>query len=259
MSKISIHPTAVISPKAQLAPGVMVGPYAVIEGPSFLDVGVELGPHAVVHPFVRLGMGVKVGAHAVLGGSPQDLSFKEQETWLEVGSNTIIREGATLHRSTNETQPTRVGANCYLMAYVHVAHDNQIGDEVILTNNVMLAGHVQIGSRAIVGGGTAVHQFVRIGEGAMVGGMAGASKDVIPFSMATRNPVRHYRLNTLGLRRRGINGEPYKALELAFRALREGEALPPATTPEIATLKAFLEAPSKRGIAPFVRGEEEQE
>lgn len=258
MSKISIHPTAVVSPKAELAPGVIIGPYAVIEGPSFIDVGVELGPHAVVHSYVRLGMGTKVSAHAVLGGMPQDLSFKGKQTWLEVGSNTTIREGATLHRATREDQPTRVGLNCYVMAYVHVAHDNQIGDEVILTNNVMLAGHVQIGSRAIIGGGAAVHQFVRIGEGAMVGGMAGVGKDIVPFSTATRIPARHFRLNTLGLRRRGINGERYKALEAAFRALREGEPLPPATTEETTVLRVFLEAPSKRGIAPFMRGEEEE-
>jgi UDP-N-acetylglucosamine acyltransferase len=258
VSKISIHPTAVVSPKAELAPGVRIGPYAVIEGPCFLDVGVELGPHTVIHPYVRLGMGVKVSAHAVLGGVPQDLSFKGQETWLEVGPNTTIREGATLHRSTREDQPTRVGSSAYLMAYAHVAHDNQIGQEVILTNNVMLAGHVQIGSRAIVGGGAAVHQFVRIGEGAMVGGMAGVGKDILPFSVATRTPVRHFRLNSVGLRRRGIGGERYKALELAFRALREGQPLPPACTEESIILKAFLEAPSKRGIAPFVRGEEEE-
>jgi UDP-N-acetylglucosamine acyltransferase len=257
VSKISIHPTAVVSPKAELAPGVMVGPYAVIEGPCFLDVGVELGPHAVIHPYVRLGMGVKVGGHAVLGGLPQDLGFKGQETWLEVGSNTIIREGATLHRSTREDRPTRAGSNCYIMCYVHLAHDVQIGDEVILTNNVMLAGHVLVGSRAIIGGGAAAHQFARIGEGAMVGGMAGVGKDILPFSTAARTPARHFRLNTLGLRRRGIAGERYKALELAFRALREGQPLPPATTEETRVLKAFLEAPSKRGIALFGREGEE--
>lgn len=253
MSQTLIHPTAVVSPKARLHGRVEIGPYAVIEGPCEIGDGVRIGPHAVILPYVRLGEGVQVGAHAVLGGEPQDLSFKGQETWLEVGERTVLREGVTLHRSTREDRPTRVGVGCYLMAYSHVAHDCHIGDGAILTNNVMLAGHVSVGRGAVIGGGAAVHQFVRIGAGAMLGGMAGASKDILPFTLATQVPAIHYRLNTVGLRRSGVGGERYRALERAFRALRAREPLPEdlPETPEVRELRSFLASPSKRGIARF--------
>jgi len=261
MTQTRIHPMAVVSAKAELGQGVEIGAYTVIEGPSVIGDGARVGPHAVVLPYVRLGAGVQVGAHAVLGGEPQDLTFKGQETWLEVGPETILREGVTLHRATLEDRPTRVGAGCYLMAYSHVAHDCQLADGVILTNNVMLAGHVSVGKGAIIGGGAAVHQFVRIGAGAMLGGMAGARKDILPYSLATDFPAVHYRLNTVGLRRSGVSGERYKALERAFRALRAGDPLPPdlPETPELLELRAFLKGPSKRGIARFVQHEAEWE
>ncbi|WP_276954302.1 acyl-ACP--UDP-N-acetylglucosamine O-acyltransferase [Allomeiothermus silvanus] len=253
MTNLHIHPTAVVSPSAQIGAGVEIGPYCVVEGPCVLEAGVILGAHVVIRPYVRLGAGVRVSSHAVLGGEPQDLSFKGQETWLEVGERTVIREGVTLHRSTREDRPTRIGADCYLMAYSHVAHDCQVEDGVILTNAVNLAGHVEVGERAVLGGMTGVHQFVRIGAYAMVGGASKVSKDILPFALVDGRPARHYRLNTIGLRRNGISGERYKALEQAFRLLRKGhrpEGLP--QTEEVAQLRAFLEAPSKRGIAAFV-------
>ncbi|MER3481069.1 MAG: acyl-[acyl-carrier-protein]--UDP-N-acetylglucosamine O-acyltransferase [Meiothermus sp.] len=260
MTDLQIHPTAIVSPLAQLGPQVEIGPYCVVEGPCVLERGVVLGAHVVVRPYVRLGAGVRVWSHAVLGGEPQDLSFRGQETWLEVGERTVIREGVTLHRSTREDGPTRIGAGCYLMAHSHVAHDCRLGDGVILTNAVHLAGHVEVGERAVLGGMTGVHQFVRIGAYAMVGGASKVGKDILPFALADGRPARHYRLNTVGLRRGGIGGERYRALEGAFRALREGrgpEGHPP--TEEVLRLWAFLEAPSKRGIAAFVRPEDRWE
>ncbi len=256
MSRMTIHPTAVISPRAHLASDVKVGPYAVIEGPCEIGPGVELGAHAVIHPFVRLLAGVKVGPHAVLGGEPQDLSFRGQETWLEVGENTVLREGVILHRSTREEQPTRIGSSCYLMGHVHVGHDAQVGNGVILTQGVAVAGHVEIGDYAVIGGLAGIHQFVRIGTRAMIGALSKPTRDVLPFTLAEGSPALHYRLNTVGLRRAGITGERYRALEQAFRAVREGrplEALP--DTEEVQTLKAFLAAPSRRQLSGFVRGE----
>ncbi len=256
MSRLAIHPTAVVSPKAQLASDVQIGPYAVVEGPCEIGPGVEIGPHAVIHPFVRLGAGVRVGPHAVLGGAPQDLSYQGQETWLEVGPRTVLREGVVLHRSTREDRPTRIGSDCYLMGYVHVGHDAQVGCGVVLTQSVGVAGHVEIGDHAVVGGLAGIHQFVRIGTRAMVGGLAKVTRDVLPFSLAEGSPARHYRLNTVGLRRAGIVGERYRALERAFRALREGgdlEGLP--ETEEVQALKAFLAAPSKRHLSGFVQVE----
>lgn len=256
MSRVAIHPTAVVSPKALLASDVKIGPYAVIEGPCEIGPGVQIGAHAVIHAFVRLGAGVKVGPHAVLGGEPQDLSFKGQETWLEVGANTLLREGVTLHRSTREDRPTRVGFDCYLMGYSHVGHDAQVGNGVILTQSVAVAGHVEIGDYVVAGGMAGMHQFVRIGSRAMIGGLAKVTRDVLPFTLADGQPALHYRLNTVGLRRAGITDQRYKALEQAFRAVREGrllEGLP--ETEEIHTLKAFLAGPSKRSLSGFVRGE----
>lgn len=256
MSRVAIHPTAVVSPKAHLAPDVKIGPYAVVEGPCEIGPGVEVGPHAVIHPYVRLAAGVRVGPHAVLGGLPQDLSFKGQETWLEVGENTVLREGVILHRSTKEEAPTRIGAGCYLMGHVHVGHDAQVGDGVILTQGVAVAGHVEIGPYAVVGGLAGIHQFVRIGTRAMVGALSKPTRDILPFTLADGSPALHYRLNTVGLRRAGIHGERYRALEQAFRALREGrplEGLP--DTEEVQMLKAFLAGPSRRRLSGFVRGE----
>jgi UDP-N-acetylglucosamine acyltransferase len=248
----------VVSPKAQLAPDVKIGPYAVVEGPCEIGLGVEIGAHVVIHPFVRLAPGVKVGPHSVLGGVPQDLSFQGQETWLEVGENTILREGVILHRSTQEERPTRIGSDCYLMGYAHVGHDAQIGNGVILTQSVAVAGHVEIGDYAVVGGLAGIHQFVRVGTRAMIGALSKPTRDVLPFALAEGSPALHYRLNTVGLRRAGIAGERYKALEQAFRAVREGKSLGSLEnlpdTEEVRTLKAFLAAPSKRTLSGFVRG-----
>lgn len=259
MSQVAIHPTAVVSSKACLAPDVKIGPYAVIEGPCEIGPGVQIGAHAVIHPFVRLQAGVKVGPHAVLGGEPQDLSFKGQKTWLEVGDNTLLREGVILHRSTREDRPTRVGFDCYLMGYSHVAHDAQVGNGVILAQSVAVAGHVEIGDYVVVGGLAGMHQFVRIGARAMIGGLAKVTRDVLPFTMADGQPALHYRLNTVGLRRAGITDQRYKALEQAFRAVREGRSLENLDclpeTEEVHTLKVFLAAPSKRRLSGFVRGE----
>lgn len=259
MSRVPIHSTAVVSPKARIASDVKIGPYAVVEGPCEIGAGVEIGPHVVIHPFVRLAAGVRVGPHSVLGGEPQDLGFKGQETWLEVGSNTILREGVTLHRSTKEERPTRVGSGCYLMGYSHLAHDVQVGHGVILTQSVGVSGHVEIGDYVVVGGLAGIHQFVRVGARAMIGGLSKITRDVLPFSLVEGSPALHYRLNTVGLRRAGITGERYQALERIFRALRVGNSLDSLEnlpdTEEVHLLKAFLAAPSKRSLSGFVRGE----
>jgi UDP-N-acetylglucosamine acyltransferase len=246
----------VVSPKAQIAPDVKIGPYAVVEGPCEINPGVEIGAHVVIHPFVRLAAGVRVGPHSVLGGEPQDLSFRGQETWLEVGTSTVLREGVILHRSTQEERPTRIGSECYLMGYSHVAHDAQVGNGVILTQSVAVAGHVEIGDYVVVGGLAGIHQFVRVGTRAMIGALSKPTRDVLPFSLVEGSPALHYRLNTVGLRRAGITGEDYKALEQAFRAVREGKPLENLPdTEEVRTLKAFLEAPSKRNLSAFVQRE----
>ena len=254
MTSSQRHPTAIIASSAELADDVAVGPYAVIEDRVTIGAGTIIGPHAVVHSHARLGERNHIHAHAVIADTPQDYSFGGEETWVEIGDDNIIREGVTIHRSTNPSVPTRVGDHCFLMAYSHVAHGCQVADRVILTNNVMLGGDVEVGCGAIIGGGTAVHQFCRVGDSSMVAGVAGILKDILPFSMAKGAPALHYRLNAVGLKRAGVNGSRYRALEQAFRALRAGGKPEfSEATPELERLQRWLDADSKRGLAGFVR------
>lgn len=253
MPSPQIHPTALVHPGARLAEGVIVKPFALIEDQVAIGADSVIGPHAVIHACTQMGERNKVHAHAVLGDVPQHTAYDGSETWLEIGDDNVIREGVTLHRSITPGQPTRIGSDCFLMAYAHVAHDCRVGNGVIMTNNVCLGGHVEVGDRAVLGGGALIHQFVRIGAYAMVAAFVVARKDVLPFSMAAGNPLRHYRLNTLGLRRAGIRGKAYGALETAFRTLRSGQALESvADTPEVALLRDWLEH-SKRGLSAFIR------
>ncbi|MEM7260159.1 MAG: acyl-[acyl-carrier-protein]--UDP-N-acetylglucosamine O-acyltransferase, partial [Pseudomonadota bacterium] len=178
-----------------------------------------------MHSYVKLGKRNQIHAQVVLGGAPQDLSFQGGETWVEIGDENIIRENCTVHRSTNPNQATTLGSKCFLMSYSHVAHDCQLGDEVILTAYVGLSGHIEIGDKAILGGHVGTHQFIRIGKMSMIAGFTPVRKDVLPFSLLGGDPVRHLRLNTIGLRRAGMKSEQYKKLEATFRHLREGGSI----------------------------------
>ena len=185
-----IHPTAVVDPDARIAPDVRIGPFAVL-GPG-VDVGrgSSIGPHAVIERDTRLGERCAVGTGAVLGADPQDVSYRGEPTWLEIGHDTRIREYATLHRGTARTGRTIVGARCYLMAYVHVAHDCVVEDGVVLANGVQLGGHVHVEEYANIGGLTPDQQFVRIGRHAFVGGGSRVPQDLPPYARAADNPSK---------------------------------------------------------------------
>jgi len=247
-----IHQTAIVDPGAQLGAGVRIGPYAIIGDDVEIGAGTTIGPHAVIHPYVRLGEANTVHAHAVLGDLPQDVAFGGE---LEIGDRNMIRENVTVHRASQPDKLTRIGSDCFLMAGSHVAHDCQVGDRVILTNNVLLAGVVSVGDGANLGGAAVIHQFCRIGRLSMVGGFGGVGQDVLPYSMVHGIPACHFRLNTIGLRRAGIKGERYGALETAFRALKAGDkefsGVP--DTAEVRHLREWLAAPSKRGIAAWTK------
>jgi UDP-N-acetylglucosamine acyltransferase len=251
---LSIHPTAVISPLARLAEGVRVGPYAVIEGPAEIGAGCCVGAHAVIQPWVRMGRDNVVHPGAVIGGLPQDLGFDPAtETWVELGDSNVIREAATVSRATKPGTSTRIGSHCYLMNNSHIGHDCTVGDHTILASGATLGGHVQVGDRVFLGGGVMTHQFCRIGSYAMLQGLAGINKDVLPYMMVGGRPGKHYRLNLIGLRRAGIDGDRLKAVSAAMRRLRghrDLDGLP--DTPELAYLRIWLAAGSKRGILPFV-------
>jgi UDP-N-acetylglucosamine acyltransferase len=257
VSGVRIHPTAIVDSGAELGVDVEVGPYAIV-GPQ-VSVGDRsvLAPHAILERNVRLGAGCRVGSGSILGGDPQDLKFKGEETWVEIGDSTVVREFSTVNRGTAESWKTTVGRKCLVMSYVHLAHDCHIGDEVILSNCVQLAGHVKIGDGAIISGLSAVHQFVKIGAYAFVGGMSRVSKDVPPFVKAVGSPMKLFGLNGVGLERRAVPKETVhelkKAYSLLFNSdLNVSQALERARAelrplPEIELLVKFVEE-SERGV-----------
>lgn len=249
-----IHPTAHVSPHAKLGEGVSVGPFAVIERNVEIGGGCRIGAHAVIQPWVRMGRDNVVHPTAVLGGLPQDLAFDEEtETWVEIGHGNVFREGVSISRATQSGRATRVGNSCYLMNNSHLGHDCELGDYNILASNVALGGHVKVGDRVFFGGGAVVHQFCRVGSYAMLQGLAGINKDVLPFMMVGGRPGKHYRLNLIGMRRAGIDGEQLKAVSVAMRRLRDKQALDDMPeTPETEYLRQWLAEGSKRGILPFL-------
>lgn len=218
-----IHPTAIVSPDAVLGADVEVGPHAIVGEHCTVGDGSVIAARAVLERNVTLGRNVKVGIGSVLGGDPQDLKFRGEHTTVEIGDNTTIREYATINRGTSHSMRTVVGENCFLMSYVHLAHDCQLGDSVIISNGTQLAGHVIIESRAILSGLVAVHQFTKIGRFAFVGGMSRVAKDVPPFVKAVGNPIRLYGLNKVGLERNGFAPEVIRELKRAYRLFFNSE------------------------------------
>jgi UDP-N-acetylglucosamine acyltransferase len=252
-----IHRTALIDPTAQLAGDVSVGPYAIV-GPR-VTVGARstLAAHAVIERNTRVGEGVKIGYGTVIGNDPQDLKYKGDETWVEIGDDTIIREYCTINRGTAATGKTTVGERCFLMTYVHVAHDCVIGNDVIIANSVQMAGHVTVDDRAIISGLTPIHQFVRIGTDSFVGGASRVNQDVPPYTKAVGNPVHLYGLNSVGLQRAGFSPEVKLALKRAYRLLfnsdltvSQGIARARAELPAVTEVETFLKfiEVSQRGV-----------
>lgn len=245
-----IHPTAIISDGAQLGADVRVGPYAVIEPHTVIGDGSEIRAHAVIKRFTTLGESNLVHEGAIIGGEAQDLSFTDCESFVRTGARCIIREGVTIHRGTQADSATVIGADCYLMAYAHVAHNCRLGDHVILANHVALAGHVEIAERAFLSGGVVVHQFCRIGRLAMIGGNAKLVQDCLPFVITDGVPGRARGLNTVGLRRAGLQSSDVQPLKAAYRVLlRAGLALDAA----LARLTE-MRAPLVDELVEFARG-----
>jgi UDP-N-acetylglucosamine acyltransferase len=252
-----IHRTALVDPSAQLGLDVAIGPYAII-GPSVV-IGdrCQLAAHVVIERNTRLGAGVKVGYGTVLGADPQDLKYKGEETWVEIGDGTILREYCTINRGTPATGKTTVGQRCFIMTYVHVAHDCVVGDDVILANSIQMAGHVTVDDRAIISGLVPIHQFVRVGTYAFVGGGSRVNQDVPPYTKAVGNPVHLYGLNSVGLQRAGFTPEVKLALKKAYRlvfnshlTVSQGIARARTELPavsEVETFLRFIEA-SQRGV-----------
>lgn len=254
-----IHPTAIVAPGAAIGERARIGPWCQIGAEVEIGDDAELLGHVVVDGRTRVGAGARLYPFCTVGLAPQDLKYRGEPTRCEVGARTVVREHVTIHRGTvTGSGITRVGADCLLMAVVHVAHDCVLGDGVIVANNVVMGGHVTIGERAVIGGAAALHQFVRIGPGAMIGGVSGVEADVIPFGSVIGNRARLRGLNLVQLKRRGYDRARIHVLRAAFRALFGGcgafaervESVrrESGTEPLVADMLAFIEAPSKRGL-----------
>lgn len=253
-----IHPTAIVSPEAELAADVEIGPYCVVGPHVVMGEGCQLMAHVVIEGHTRIGPRCTFFPFACVGMRTQDLKYRGGTSYVEIGEGTTVREFVTVHAATAEGGVTRIGARCLIMAYAHVAHDCVLGDEVIIANAGTLAGHVVVESQAILGGLSGVHQFVRLGRLCIVGGCSKVTQDVPPFMMADGHPLAVRGLNTVGLKRRGISEEAQRALKKAHRLLyRSGlttrEALARIreevgeSLPEVRHLVEFVEG-SQRGI-----------
>ncbi|MEO7777404.1 MAG: acyl-ACP--UDP-N-acetylglucosamine O-acyltransferase, partial [Fibrobacteria bacterium] len=219
------HPTAVLHPSLLLPEDLEVGPYAVLDQGVELSAGVRIGPFSHIYPDVILEAGVRLEDGVVLGNAPQDLKYRGEKTGVRIGAGTHLREYVTVNRGTAASGHTLIGANCLIMAYVHVAHDCLIEDAAIVANGVQMGGHVRIGKGAVVSGMTGIHQYVSIGTGAFIGGGLRVDKDVLPFSKAMGEPLRYAGLNELGLMRQGLPGGAGAELKIVYRELfKEGQA-----------------------------------
>ncbi len=252
------HPTAVISPKAQLGENVEIGPFAVIEDNVTIDEGSYIGPHACIYNGAHIGKNVRIFQSASISHQPQDLKYAGEPTEVFIGDGSTIHEFVTVHRGTTATRKTIVGQNVLLMACSHIAHDCRVGDNCIVANGVLLAGHVHIDDWTILGGAVVIHQFTQIGRNCMIGGGYRVTQDVPPYVLLAGEPSRYEGLNVVGLRRRGFTTDQIASLKTVYgilynkshnvsqaRAIIEKEFAGDAL---VETVVDFLRR-SKRGIA----------
>jgi UDP-N-acetylglucosamine acyltransferase len=252
-----IHPTALVDATAEFGADVEVGPFAIVGPRCVIGEGSTIAARATLEQNVRLGRRVHVGIGAIIGGDPQDLKYRGEETWVEIGDDSAVREYATVNRGTAHSVTTTVGKHCFIMSYSHVAHDCHIGDHVIISNGTQLAGHVTIEDRATISGLCAVHQFARVGRHAFIGGCSRVMQDVPPFVRAAGNPIKLFGLNSVGLQRSGLESAIVAELKRAYRYcfrsdlnLSQGverARAEIADIPEVRHFLAFIEA-SQRGV-----------
>jgi UDP-N-acetylglucosamine acyltransferase len=256
---IDIHPTAVVSPKAELADGVTVEPYSIIGPNVTIGSGTVVGPHVVIDGWTTIGANNRIFPFVSIGAPPQDLSYKGEETRVVIGDGNILRENVSIHRGTARGKGvTRVGDHCFLMAYSHVAHDCVVGSHVIMANAATLGGHCEVGDHVSLGGMVAIHQFVRIGPYAFLGGMSGLRLDMPPYMIGSGAPAKLYGPNLVGLRRSGFSRDTIQALKRSYKILcRTDLPLKEAIDkvreevellPEVELLVTFMIEGSKRGV-----------
>jgi len=253
-----IHPTAVVDPQAVISSAAEIGPYTII-GPNVeIGAGTRVGPHVVITGHTRIGSRNTIYQFTSIGEAPQDKKYCSEPTRLEIGDDNTIREFCTLNRGTvQDTGVTKIGSHNWIMAYVHVAHDCQIGNQTIFANNAQLAGHVHVGDHAILGGFTVVHQFCRIGAHSITAMGTILLQDLPPFVTASGNSASPHGINTEGLKRRGFSANALAAVKSAYKTLyKSGLSLEEArlriaeqssSQPELQVLADFLATPG-RGV-----------
>lgn len=253
---MTIHPTAIVDPKAEIDSEVEIGPYVVIDGAVTIKRGTRVMAHACLTGWTEIGEDNEIYPGAVLGAAPQDKAYKGQESYLRVGHRNIFREHVQVHRGTTPRSATVIGNDNFLMATSHVGHNCQIGDAVVLANGALLAGYVEVGNSVFLSGNCVVHQFVRIGDYALMRGLSGTSRDVPPYAIIDwQHTVRG--VNVVGLKRAGFDEKRIRAIRMAFRVLfRPGRNLAIAlkeleqsmrANDDVAALLDFIKA-SKRGV-----------
>lgn len=243
---MSVHSTAIVSANAALAANVRVGPYAVIEDDVEIGPDCEIAAHAVVKRYTRIGARNRIFEHAVIGGEPQDVKFRRETSYLEIGDDNLIREYCTFHRANGAGETTRIGSRNFFMVGVHVAHNCVIGDDNIFANEVALAGHITIEDHVFLSNNVGAHQFVRMGRYAMIGGKSKIVQDVLPFFITDGNPSRLRGVNSVGLRRGGFSEDERRALKEAYKLLFR------STTPIQDSLRE-LEQVDDENVAHLVR------
>ncbi len=216
---VKIHPTAIVSPQAQLGEDVSIGPGAIINQETVIGDRTEIGAYAMIDIWTTIGSDCRIFPYAVIGNECQDLKFHGEKTYVKIGNKNTIREFVTINRATGEGNVTSVGDGNLIMTYAHIAHDCKIGNYNIIANSIAMAGHVTIMDYANVGGLCALHQYIRIGSYAMIGGHSRVPKDVPPYVMCAGSPLRIAGINKIGLQRKGFTDEQIKLVDRAHRLL----------------------------------------
>jgi len=251
-----IHPAAIVDPRAELDSTVEVGPYAIIGAGVRIGAGTRIGPHVVIEGASTIGRDNRIFQFASIGAAPQDKKYGGEPTALEIGDRNTIRECVTINRGTVQHRAvTRLGSDNWIMAYVHVAHDCIVGEQVVIANSTNLAGHVEIGDWAILGGATQVHQFCKIGAHAMTGTGTIVLHDIPPYVMASGNTAEAHGINAEGLRRRGFDAGRIDTLRRAYKTLYKSGATMREAQQALAALlepASGLDAPARADVALLV-------
>lgn len=259
---VQVHPTAIVSPHAEISDGAVIGPFCIVDENVFIGHGTILRPYVHLCPYTWIGDESVVYEHAVLAPEPQDHAFKGEKSWVRIGSHTEIRENVTIHRASGEGNATSVGDNCLIMEGVHLGHNVQIADNVTISSKCGFAGYAQVGRCAVIGGMSGFHQFVRIGSYCMVGGASRVAQNVPPFLLVNGSPCRIFSLNVIGLRRNDFSSERRLEIKRAYkklyhsgmpmrRALETLEAENPENADVQEIIAFFREGDKKRGFCPW--------